>query len=59
MSAERVVVTRTEMQQLRTELVRSIDIVDAILRRPDPQPPATDAKGWPLLGEDGPYDPRD
>lgn len=59
MSAERVVVTRTEIRRLRALAVEILQIVDPILDRPEPGPAPTDAKGWPLLGEDGPHDPRD
>ncbi|WP_327633661.1 hypothetical protein OHB24_27120 [Kribbella sp. NBC_00482] len=50
MSAERVVVTRTEMRQIREHVNAVTAIVDAILQRPEPTPPASDDRGWPLLG---------
>ncbi|HZX05670.1 hypothetical protein [Kribbella sp.] len=49
MSAERVVVTRTEMRQVLDGLNACIAIIQSVLDRPVPRPVETDAKGWPIL----------
>jgi hypothetical protein len=51
MSAERVVVTRTEVARLRALVTEAIDLLDGILERPEPGPVETDAEGWPVLGD--------
>lgn len=50
MSAERVVVTRTEIRQLHEKATEILAIVDSILSRPEPRPVETDDRGWPELG---------
>lgn len=50
MSAERVVVTRTEIRQVRDKAAEILAIANSILKRPEPAPVETDEKGWPVIG---------
>lgn len=51
MSAEHVIVTRTEIGQLREKATEILTIADSILSRPEPHPVETDDKGWPVFGD--------
>lgn len=53
MTAERVVVTRTEIGRIRALLEEAVGILDGILERPDPRPVETDKAGWPMLPDAG------
>lgn len=50
MTGERVIVTRTEIRQLREHAEQMLALVDGILKRPEPKPVETNEAGWPVLG---------
>jgi hypothetical protein len=49
-SAERVVVTRTEMRKILDSIKEIQRIVDGILERPEPGPVEKTDRGWPIFG---------
>lgn len=51
----RVMITRAELGELHERATQILAIIDTVLQRPEPTPPETDDKGWPVLG--GPEDP--
>jgi hypothetical protein len=56
--ANKVTVTRTEIQQIVDELIIIIEKLKGIIERQDTRPVETDEKGWPKLGWEAHDDPE-